>query len=453
VQLIATDNKQVVIGLGVTGLSCVRYLAANNKPFSVVDSRENPPGLEAFRAEFPDINLTLGDITEASLAGADELVVSPGVAIDEPAIVKAVAKGAHVCGDIDLFCRAVDVPVIAITGSNGKSTVTTLVGEMIKRSGKRVAVGGNIGTPALDLLAEETPDIYVLELSSFQLERSEKLAVDVATVLNVSADHMDRYKNLLSYHQAKHRIFRGCKKVVINRADPLSRPLLAEEVDVFTFGLNDSDINGFGLINDEGIESLAYQFKPLMPVSALKMVGRHNIENALAAMALCRAVGIEVGPMLDVLREFNGLEHRCQYAGEHRGVRFYNDSKGTNVGAAIASINGLKDSANNIVLIAGGDAKGADFAPLLPVLKGVVSVMVVIGNAAQVLTDLCKEVLQVVKADSMESAVNKAASLATEGDVVLLSPACASFDMFNNYQHRGDVFVAAVQQLSTESAS
>ena len=163
--------------------------------------------------------------------------------------------------------------------------------------------------------------------------------------------------------------------------------------------------------------------------------------------------GIEVGPMLDVLREFNGLEHRCQYAGEHRGVRFYNDSKGTNVGAAIASINGLKDSANNIVLIAGGDAKGADFAPLLPVLKGVVSVMVVIGNAAQVLTDLCKEVLQVVKADSMESAVNKAASLATEGDVVLLSPACASFDMFNNYQHRGDVFVAAVQQLSTESAS
>ncbi|MCP3906656.1 MAG: UDP-N-acetylmuramoyl-L-alanine--D-glutamate ligase [Oceanicoccus sp.] len=452
-QLIATDNKQVVIGLGVTGLSCVRYLAANNKPFSVVDSRENPPGLEAFRAEFPDINLTLGDITEASLAGADELVVSPGVAIDEPAIVKAVAKGAHVCGDIDLFCRAVDVPVIAITGSNGKSTVTTLVGEMIKRSGKRVAVGGNIGTPALDLLAEETPDIYVLELSSFQLERSEKLAVDVATVLNVSADHMDRYKNLLSYHQAKHRIFRGCKKVVINRADPLSRPLLAEEVDVFTFGLNDSDINGFGLINDEGIESLAYQFKPLMPVSALKMVGRHNIENALAAMALCRAVGIEVGPMLDVLREFNGLEHRCQYAGEYRGVRFYNDSKGTNVGAAIASINGLKDSANNIVLIAGGDAKGADFAPLLPVLKGVVSVMVVIGNAAQVLTDLCKEVLQVVKADSMESAVNKAASLATEGDVVLLSPACASFDMFNNYQHRGDVFVAAVQQLSTESAS
>ncbi len=452
-QLIATDNKQVVIGLGVTGLSCVRYLAANNKPFSVVDSRENPPGLEAFRAEFPDINLTLGDITEASLAGADELVVSPGVAIDEPAIVKAVAKGAHVCGDIDLFCRAVDVPVIAITGSNGKSTVTTLVGEMIKRSGKRVAVGGNIGTPALDLLAEETPDIYVLELSSFQLERSEKLAVDVATVLNVSADHMDRYKNLLSYHQAKHRIFRGCKKVVINRADPLSRPLLAEEVDVFTFGLNDSDINGFGLINDEGIESLAYQFKPLMPVSALKMVGRHNIENALAAMALCRAVGIEVGPMLDVLREFNGLEHRCQYAGEYRGVRFYNDSKGTNVGAAIASINGLKDSANNIVLIAGGDAKGADFAPLLPVLKGVVSVMVVIGNAAQVLTDLCKEVLQVVKADSIESAVNKAASLATEGDVVLLSPACASFDMFNNYQHRGDVFVAAVQQLSTESAS
>ena len=452
-QLIATDNKQVVIGLGVTGLSCVRYLAANNKPFSVVDSRDNPPGLETFKTEFPDITLTLGEISEASLADADELVVSPGVAVDEPAIVKAVEKGAHVCGDIDLFCQAVDVPVIAITGSNGKSTVTTLVGEMISRSGKKVAVGGNIGTPALDLLAEESPDIYVLELSSFQLERSEKLAVDIATVLNISADHMDRYESLLGYHQAKHRIFRGCKKVVINRADALSRPLLAEEVEVFTFGLNDSDINGFGLLNDGGVESLAYQFKPLMPVSELKLVGRHNIENALAAMALSRAAGVDLEPMLDVLREFSGLEHRCQYAGEHKGVRFYNDSKGTNVGAAIASINGLKDEANNIILIAGGDAKAADFTPLLPALKGVVSAMVVIGNAAKALSDLCSESLNVVMAGSMEEAVFTAASIARDGDVVLLSPACASFDMFNNYQHRGDVFVAAVQQLSTESAS
>ncbi len=452
-QLIATDNKQVVIGLGVTGLSCVRYLAANNKPFSVVDSRDNPPGLEAFKNEFPDITLTLGEITEAALAGANELIVSPGVAIDEPAIVKAVEKGAHVCGDIDLFCREVNVPVIAITGSNGKSTVTTLVGEMISRSGNKVAVGGNIGTPALDLLMAEKPDVYVLELSSFQLERSEKLSVEVATVLNVSADHMDRYDNLLGYHQAKHRIFRGCKKVVINRADPLSRPLLAEEVEVFTFGLNDSDINGFGLLNDEGVENLAYQFKPLMPVTELKMVGRHNIENALAAMALSRAVGVEIEPMLEVLREFSGLEHRCQYAGEYNGVRYYNDSKGTNVGAAIASINGLKDSAKKIVLIAGGEAKGADFSPLLPVLKGVVSAIVVIGNAAKTLGDLCSEVLDVVRAGSLEEAVTKASAIAKQGDVVLLSPACASFDMFSNYQHRGEVFMAAVQQLSAESAS
>ena len=452
-QLIATDNKQVVIGLGVTGLSCARYLAANNRSFSVVDSRDNPPGLAAFKTEFPDITLTLGEITEASLADAAELVVSPGVAIDEPAIIKAVEKGAQICGDIDLFCQAVDVPVIAITGSNGKSTVTTLVGEMISRSGKKVAVGGNIGTPALDLLAQESPDIYVLELSSFQLERSENLSVDVATVLNVSADHMDRYKNLLEYHQAKHRIFRGCKKVVINRTDPLSRPLLAEKVEVFTFGLNDSDINGFGLLNDGGVESLAYQFKPLMAVSELKLVGRHNIENALAAMALCRAVGVELEPMLDVLREFCGLQHRCQYAGEYQGVRFYNDSKGTNVGAAIASISGLKDSANNIILIAGGDAKAADFTPLLPVLKNLVSTMVVIGNAAKTLSDLFSETLNVVMAQSMEEAVASAAAIASDGDVVLLSPACASFDMFDNYQHRGEVFVAAVQRLVTEGAS
>ncbi|ARN74718.1 UDP-N-acetylmuramoyl-L-alanine--D-glutamate ligase [Oceanicoccus sagamiensis] len=446
-QLIATDNKQVVIGLGITGLSCVRYLAANNKPFSVVDSRENPPGLDAFKAEFPDISLTLGEISETALAGADELVVSPGVAIDEPEIVKAVAKGAHICGDIDLFCKAVDAPVIAITGSNGKSTVTTLVGEMIERSGRKVAVGGNIGTPALDLLAAETPDIYVLELSSFQLERSENLSVEVATVLNVSADHMDRYNNILAYHQAKHRIFHGCKKVVINRADALSRPLLAEGVEVFTFGLSDSDFNGFGVLNDGEVESLAYQFKPLMPVSELAMVGRHNIENALAAMALAAAVGVEIAPMLDVLRQFPGLEHRCQYAGEHQGVRFYNDSKGTNVGAAIASINGLKDNANDIVLIAGGDAKGADFSPLLPVLKQSVKNLVLIGNAAQALSDLCSESLNVHRADSMEQAVNQAVALANQGDVVLLSPACASFDMFDNYQHRGEVFVAAVQQF------
>ena len=452
-QVIATDNRQVVVGLGVTGLSCVRYLAGKNKPFSVVDSREQPPGLEAFRAEFPNVSITLGEISDDSLAGARQLVVSPGVALDEPAIARAIENGVEVCGDIDLFRDEVSAPIVAITGSNGKSTVTSLVGDMARRAGKKVAVGGNIGTPALDLLAEESPDLYVLELSSYQLERTQSLNAEVATVLNVSADHMDRYANLLAYHQAKHRIFRSCMQVVINRADALTRPLLAEGVQVSTFGLDKPDLNAFGLIEDKGVEFLAFGFDALMPVSELKMAGRHNVENALAAMALAKAVGIDFAPMIATLQEFVGLDHRCQYVGEQQGVSFYNDSKGTNVGAAIASINGLAGDTKNIVLIAGGVSKGADFAPLLPVLKESAKAVVLIGEASDQLEQLCSGSLPVVKSTTLEQAVADAVALCSAGDTVLLSPACASFDMFTSFQHRGDVFVAAVKNVISQGAN
>lgn len=451
-QLIATDNRKVVVGLGLTGLSCARYLASRQQVFSVVDSRLEPPGLSAFKTEFPQVSISLGEISDAALAGADQLVVSPGIGLDEPAISRAISDGVSVCGDIDLFREEAKAPIIAITGSNGKSTVTTLVGEMAARCGKNVAVGGNIGIPALDLLQDPEPDLYVLELSSFQLERTDQLAAEVATVLNLSADHMDRYPNMMAYHQAKHRIFKGCKKAVVNRADPLSQPLVADHVEVWSFGVDKPDIRGFGLISEQGVDYLAYEFERLMPVSELKIAGRHNIENALSALALGKAINLPMAPMLETLKAFSGLPHRCQFVAEHKGVRYFNDSKGTNVGATVAAISGLSEGVGKVVLIAGGEGKGADFSPLLPVVQRCARTAVLIGESAPALQALFDGSVETHRAATMQEAVEQAASIARAGDVVLLSPACASFDMFENYQHRGEVFAAAVSDFIQSEA-
>lgn len=447
-EIIAKDNQRVVVGLGMTGLSCARYFAKNQQPFSVVDSRDLPPGLDAFREEFPDIEINLGAITDDSLAHANELVVSPGVSLEEPAIVRAMDAGVMVCGDVDLFVREVSAPIVAITGSNGKSTVTTLVGQMAEAEGKRVAVGGNIGVPVLDLLDIESPDFYVLELSSFQLERSEPLNAEVATVLNMSPDHMDRYKSMVEYHQAKHKIFRGCKQVVINRADPLSKPLLNEEVKVWTFGLTGSDFGMFSLQNDEEGGHLAFEFESIMPVSDLKIVGKHNVENALAALAIGHAMGLSFKAMAQALSNFAGLPHRCQFVAEIAQVKYYNDSKGTNVGATVAAINGFADQ--HLVLIAGGDSKGASFEKLSASIKGKAKAVVLIGESAQMIHDAISDVVDCHFADSMDDAVAKAKGLAHPGSVVLLSPGCASFDMFDNYQHRGEMFSQSVLSLMSE---
>lgn len=456
-QSVATNNKQVIVGLGLTGLSCARYLSRKQQNFTVVDSRKNPPCLDEFRQEFPAIPVCLGEFSYKNLEGASRLLVSPGVALDQPAIAKAIEHGIVVSGDIDLFCDEAKAPIVAITGSNGKSTVTTLVGLMAERCGKTVAVGGNIGVPVLDLLTIEEPDLYVVELSSFQLERTNMPRFDIATVLNISADHMDRYSDLDAYCRAKYRIFDACKKVVVNRADPLTMPPSTEGIDVSSFGLDQSgsiasahqtsEPMAFGLENLNGVEFLAFQGKPLIAVAELKMVGRHNIENALAALALGLAAGLDLLSMSSVLKEFCGLEHRCQFVGERQQVKYYNDSKGTNVGATVAAVEGLAAIARKVVLIAGGDAKGADFSPLLSVIPVAVEAMVVIGAASAQLVDLFGGQARVVRASTMEQAVTEAAILAQPGDAVLLSPACASFDMFENYQHRGEVFTAAVSQL------
>lgn len=450
-QIIARDNQCVVIGLGVTGMSCARYLARKNIPFSVVDTREVPSNLALFKQEFPEVPLYLGAIEQSVLLNANELIISPGVSLDLPEIAYAIKQGVDYCGDIDLFRREATAPIVAITGSNGKSTVTELVGQMALDAGKRVAVGGNLGTPALDLLSEQEPDLYVLELSSFQLERSQPLNAEVATVLNISADHMDRYANLVAYHQAKHRIFFGCHQAVVNRSDPLSKPLVPETVTQWSFGLTKPDFKGFGLLHEDGIEYLAFEFSPLMAVSELQIIGRHNIENALAALALGHAVNLPMATMLNTLKSFTGLEHRCQFVTSINEVRFYNDSKATNVGATIAALKGLKANVKKMVLIAGGVGKGADFSELKNPVLDCCRAVVLIGEQANALAQMFQTSdIKVVMASSMLEAVELAKQCAHAGDAVLLAPACASFDMFDNYQHRGQMFSDMVRDMQAK---
>lgn len=446
--LIASDQFRIVVGLGKSGMSLVRHLAGRGLPFAVADTRANPPELATLRRDFPQVEVRCGELDADFLARASELLVSPGLALSTPAIAEAAARGVAISGDIQLFARLAKAPIVAITGSNAKSTVTTLVGEMARAAGRRVAVGGNLGTPALDLLADDVK-LYVVELSSFQLETTELLNAEVATCLNISEDHMDRYSGLPAYHQAKHRIFRGARQVVINRDDRLSRPLLGEQVPVWSFGLGKPDFRGFGLIQDGGEAHLAFQFEPLMPVRALRMRGAHNQSNALAALALGHAVGLPFEPMLETLRTFAGLPHRCQWVGEHQGVAFYDDSKATNVGAALAAIEGLgADIAGRLVLIAGGDGKGADFAPLQPAVSRHCRALVLLGRDADKLERALAGAAPVVRVATLEEAVRAAAEQAQPGDAVLLSPACASLDMFANFEERGRLFAAAVGELA-----
>ena len=446
--LIASDQFRIVVGLGKSGMSLVRFLANRGVPFAVADTRENPPELATLRRDYPHIEVRCGELDADFLCRADELYVSPGLALATPALQQAAARGVKLSGDIDLFARHAKAPIVAISGSNAKSTVTTLLGDMAVAAGKRVAVGGNLGVPALDLLADDV-ELYVMELSSFQLETTHQLGAEVATVLNVSEDHMDRYSGLPAYHLAKHRIFRGARQVVVNRQDALSRPLLTEGQPCWTFGLNRPDFKGFGLREEDGQKYLAFEFDNLMPVSELKIRGGHNQANALAALALGHAVGLPFTTMLQTLREFGGLEHRCQWVRELAGVSYYNDSKATNVGAALAAIDGLgADVAGQLVLIAGGDGKGADFTPLAAPIAAQCRAVVLLGRDAELLAATLGDRVPLVRVQTLEEAVLRSAELAQPGDAVLLSPACASLDMFKNYEERGRLFARAVEALS-----
>lgn len=446
--LIASDHFRIIVGLGKSGMSLVRFLANRGVSFAVADTRENPPELATLRRDYPQVEVRCGELDVEFLCRADELYVSPGLALATPALQQAAARGVKLSGDIELFARNAKAPIVAISGSNAKSTVTTLVGEMAAAAGKRVAVGGNLGTPALDLLSDDI-ELYVMELSSFQLETTDQLSAEVATVLNVSEDHMDRYSGLPAYHLAKHRIFRGARQVVVNRQDALSRPLIGEGVPCWTFGLNRPDINGFGLREENGEKYLAFQFENLIPVSELKIRGAHNQANALAALALGHAAGLPFEPMLAALRSFAGLVHRCQWVRELDGVSYYDDSKATNVGAALAAIEGLGADINGkLVLIAGGDGKGADFSALQAPVATHCRAVVLLGRDAELLAVTFGDSVPLIRVKTLEEAVQRAAELALEGDAVLLSPACASLDMFKNFEERGRLFAQAVGDLS-----
>ncbi|MGY4492523.1 UDP-N-acetylmuramoyl-L-alanine--D-glutamate ligase [Pseudomonas sp. TE3610] len=446
--LIASDQFRIVVGLGKSGMSLVRFLARRGVAFAVADTRENPPELATLRRDYPQVEVRCGELDVDFLCRANELYVSPGLALATPALQQAAARGVKLSGDIELFARNAQAPIVAISGSNAKSTVTTLVGDMAAAAGKRVAVGGNLGTPALDLLADDV-ELYVMELSSFQLETTDQLNAEVATVLNISEDHMDRYSGLPAYHLAKHRIFRGARQVVYNRQDALTRPLMGEGLPCWTFGLNKPDFKAFGLREENGQKYLAFEFQNLMPVSELKIRGSHNQANALAALALGHAVGLPFEPMLATLRTFAGLAHRCQWLRERNGVSYYDDSKATNVGAALAAIEGLgADIDGKLVLVAGGDGKGADFSGLKAPVAAHCRAVVLLGRDAELIADVLGDDVPLVRVKTLDEAVAQCAALAQPGDAVLLSPACASLDMFKNYEERGRLFAQAVEGLS-----
>lgn len=453
----------VVIGLGVTGLSCARYLARVGRSFAVTDSRADPPGRQALLREVPDVRLALGALDPGLIEQARTLVVSPGVALDRPEIAAAAARGTEVIGDIELFARAARAPVVAITGANGKSTVTTLVGEMARAAGWAVAVGGNLGIAALDLLTTPDPALYVLELSSFQLATTTSLNAAAACVLNISEDHLDRHGTLADYALAKSRIYRGQGVMVVNRDDPLVSAMEIDGRTVYHTTLSIPTGEGFGMMPGEGGPWLARGATPILPLADLKIKGRHNAHNALAALALGTAVGLPLAAMTAALRRFPGLPHRCAWVAEGEGISWYDDSKGTNVGATEAALAGLLEvdqGARQGVLIAGGQAKGQDFAPLARAAAGRVRAAVVLGADGPAVAAALRATVPEVRVvasplavPAMTEAVALARALARPGDLVLLSPACASLDMFEGYGHRGRVFTECVADLLSANAA
>ncbi len=442
-------HSHIVLGLGATGISVVRFLCAQGITPLVMDTRRNPPGQQELGREFPDVPLLCGAFDCRLLIQAKQIVISPGIALDTPEVQAAVDIGVEVIGDIELFARSLEhqAPrVLAITGSNGKSTVTTLVGEILAEDGIRVGVGGNIGVPALNIL-QEKPDCYVLELSSFQLETTSSLKCIAATCLNVSEDHMDRYADLQSYRQAKLRLYRQTQLRLVNRDDELT--LLDEEqshhwpkTPSISFGLDAPLDRGWGIVDN----SIYHNEHQVIALEEVSLIGRHNHANLLAAMALAKEAGASYQAMASVARRFNGLAHRCEKVAVKKGVTYVNDSKATNVGATLAALDGLQDFSGNLILIAGGEGKGADFCGLTPAFSRVAKLITLGKDGAKLaaLKDGAKQV------KSMAEAVKKAARCSQPGDMVLLSPACASLDMYKSFVARGEDFRLLVEALDDD---
>ncbi len=456
------DKSVLVLGLGETGLSLARWLLVSGAKVRVADSRDAPPALATLRSSLPQVEARCGIFRSDLLDGIELVALSPGIAMADPFVQKTLARGIPVVGDIELFARAIpkDNPpkVIAISGANGKTTVTSMVGEMCRAAGLDTEVAGNISPAVLDVLIRRQgkhPDVWVLELSSFQLESTYSLSADAATVLNISEDHLDRYGDMADYIAAKARIFRcdGRGSVqVLNREDPESMAMGLRERLVQTFGVETpaTGRHDLGIVREGDEIWLVEGERRLMNAAELQVHGLHNVANALAAISLCRAVGLPLPPLLNALRAFKGLPHRVEKVAEINQVSYYDDSKGTNVGATVAALKGLGCPA---VAILGGDGKGQDFTPLQNAVAQHVRVAVLIGRDAQKIADALKECgVPLLFARDMRDAVRLGAAEAQAGDAVLLSPACASYDMFRNYTHRAEVFVAAVRELEAEAS-
>ncbi|WP_028388179.1 UDP-N-acetylmuramoyl-L-alanine--D-glutamate ligase [Legionella fairfieldensis] len=438
----------LVAGLGKTGHSIAGYLKRRNKPFIVFDTRKEVEGLAEFSAEFPGVDLFLGELPATIYPQLAGIIASPGVSLDESFLRQAYKLAIPVFGDIECLAREISAPVIAITGTNGKSTVTTLVGEMAKAAGLSVAVAGNIGLPVLDLLDDgQDYAMWILELSSFQLDLTYSLKPLVAAVLNISPDHLDRHHTLAAYVAAKHRIYHQAKFSVYNRNDQQTLPA-EKSVVSSSFGLDEPASNHWGIIKKKGVSYLAQGDKLWLATDKLRLKGKHNWQNALAACAIATAAGIDAESIIKALTSFAGLPHRCQWVRTLDEVDWINDSKGTNTGATISAISGIGSSiAGKMVLIAGGLGKGADFTELRTSVAHYVRSVILIGEDADKIEHALIDVIPILRAPSLESAVMMARSQAMPGDVVLLSPACASFDMFRDFNHRGESFAALVGQL------
>lgn len=439
-------KSTAIIGLGITGFSCLRYLYGRDEVV-VLDTRAQPPSAAAARREFPDAQYRFG-VERYDYAGVDRVVVSPGVDLRSCLVEDARKRGVELASDIDLFCQAAQAPIIAITGTNGKSTVTSLVGQLLRAFGKSPGVGGNLGEPALDLL-DEARDSYVIELSSFQLERLGRHRFQAATILNVSEDHLDRHGSLAVYSACKQRIYRDCQLAVANRMDPQTLPegrrRDAGAGRLVSFGLDAPGSNDWGMLDG----CLSHGADSVLPAQELPIAGRHNALNVLAAFALVWGDGADNRVLADVARGFTGLPHRCEQLADIDGVSYVNDSKATNVGATIAALQGLGDSSKpKLVLIAGGEGKGADFAPLKEAVGHFAKHVILLGADAAAIERALDSVVPVSHVESLADAVACASRVAHRGDLVLLSPACASFDMFENFSDRGERFAAAVRELA-----
>lgn len=443
--IIAADKHYLVVGLGMTGKSCARYLANQGKSVSVIDSRVSPPGLAEFQAEFPNLNIHCGSFERDIIDAASVLVMSPGVSLATPEIANAISNGAVVTSDIELFLNQFNGQVVGITGSNAKSTVTEWLGEALKNSGKNVLVAGNIGHAVLDFAGQDF-DIAVLELSSFQLELINKLSADVATILNISEDHLDRYSGMSHYQQAKQRIYFGVKKALFNRDDLLTQPLVPDSVLVKSFGSNYPDLRQYGLITEDNETFLGYGFEKILPAKEVSLPGQHNVLNALAVLALADAFENDREATVKALKEFKGLPHRCQLVREVAGVRYFNDSKATNVGSTQAALHGLgNEQSKNLILMLGGQGKGQDFSPLNSIVEKLCRLVVVYGQDK---SEISKAIPSAVVVETMRDAFDLATRKARSNDIVLLSPSCASFDEFKNFEHRGDVFCKWVEGIA-----